>query len=110
MTEYDETMDKLASLFDHDNPESEPTLVQCRVLAPAASDLADIGIKLSAARDHESKTVWLRSDADGMRESGSHSSRPPTWWSPTTANSRQRGTPWMSSVVRCLLPILRVPY
>ena len=29
-----------------------------------------VGIKLSAARDHESKTVWLRSDADGMREFG----------------------------------------
>jgi len=46
VTEYDETMDKLSSLFDHDKPESEPTLVQCRVLAPAGSDPADIGLNL----------------------------------------------------------------
>jgi len=66
----DTTLQKLLSLFDHDEPTEAPTLVEARVIGPAGSDPSGIAIEFSAARDGEHKRVIIRGDSDGMHALG----------------------------------------
>ncbi|GAA0679217.1 hypothetical protein ACFQDG_00570 [Natronoarchaeum mannanilyticum] len=70
---HDETIQKLMSVIDRNeivSENSQPTLSQARVLAPAGSSSTDVALVLNAARDGENRQVTVRTDADGMRALG----------------------------------------